>query len=56
MTELSHKKKVLFQDRLPFLKHFKVAHICDLKDEIAHNHLPVNGLLGNKKAMFYMLR
>lgn len=23
---------------------------------IVHNHLPVNGILGNKKAMFYILR
>ena len=22
---------------------------------IVHNHLPVNGILGNKKAMFYIL-
>lgn len=24
--------------------------------EVIHNHLPLNGLLGNKKAMFYMMK
>jgi hypothetical protein len=28
----------------------------DKQKMIVHNHLPVNGILGNKKAMFYILR
>jgi hypothetical protein len=28
----------------------------DISKAVIHNHLPLNGLLGNKKAMFYMLR
>jgi hypothetical protein len=27
-----------------------------MRSDLIHNHLPLNGLLGNKKAMFYMLR
>jgi hypothetical protein len=27
-----------------------------LGESIIHNHLPLNGVLGNKKAMFYILK
>lgn len=33
----------------------KIVH-DPLESNLVHNHLPFNGLLGNKKAMFYSLR
>jgi hypothetical protein len=56
MHELGHRRKTQFNGRASYLKHFTVVSLDELKESIVHNHLPLNGLLGNKKAMFYMLR
>jgi len=50
------KKRYLFNDRLKYLKQLKMVRLDELDPPIIHNHLPLNGLLGNKKAMFYMLK
>ena len=44
-----------FEDRLKWLKRrIKKEVISD--DQIIHNHIPGNGLLGNKKAMFLCMK
>lgn len=44
-----------FSDRLRYAKgHIKNSDDCE--GALIHNHLPLNGLLGNKKAMFYNIR
>ncbi len=56
MEQFTYKKKGLFNERLKYLKSLEIINENNLSDYMIHNHLPSNGLLGNKKAMFYMLQ
>ena len=53
---MTHKKKLRFNDRLRYMKGVKVVGEQEFGYEVVHNHLPLNGLLGNKKAMYYMMK
>lgn len=52
-------KNPLFQERkndiISNLNGFAMKEADKIKQTI-HNHLPFNGILGNKKAMFYILK
>ena len=50
------RKRYKFSDRLKYMKNIEICSLSSMKSLLIHNHLPLNGLLGNKKAMFYMLR
>lgn len=55
MSELSYGKrkgKGKFRERMRHTRGLRVLEGW----ESVHNHLPLNGLLGNKKAMYYMMR
>ena len=52
---ITGKAKLEFQDKLKYLKKkIKFSEIS--QEDKVHNHLSSNGLLGNKKGMFYSLR
>lgn len=56
LAEISHKKKTKFGDRMRYMKPVKYIIEEEFNYEIIHNHLSLNGLLGNKKAMYYMMK
>lgn len=56
MADVGVRKKTIFRDRIFYLKNFSTLDFDDLSSQVVHNHLPANGLLGNKKAMYYMFR
>jgi hypothetical protein len=56
LGEFVIRKKYKFSDRIKYMKNTEAIPMEEMRSLIIHNHLPLNGLLGNKKAMFYMLR
>ena len=45
-----------FKDRLKYMKNISYQSEEDLSSSVIQNHLPLNGILGNKKAMYYMMK
>lgn len=54
MKKMIRKNTMEFREKLRYYGAVRISDPCE--GDKVHNHIPSNGLLGNKKGMFYSLR